>query len=69
MSRQERTTAIYPQVIRWIVIGLLLASAVVLGFPPDAVTSTLTNLVSIRSLRAVGFLSRLWLLSAPVGGS
>lgn len=67
MSQQEHTTAKYHQVIKWIVIGLLLVSAVGLAFPADVVTSNLTNLLSIGSLRALRFLSRLWLFSAPVG--
>jgi ABC-type nitrate/sulfonate/bicarbonate transport system permease component len=68
MSQQEHLTTKSPdEVIRCIVIGLLLASAVALGFPSDVITSTLSDLVGIGPVRSVRFLSRLWLLSAPVG--
>ena len=65
MNNQQPTIN-YDQVIRRIVIALLLASAVIVSFVLDVGDSKLTKFSGINSLRALRFLSRLLLLSAPV---
>ena len=62
----QQPTINYDQVIRRIVIALLLASAVIVGFVLDVGDSKLAKFSGINSLRALRFLSRLLLLSAPV---
>lgn len=67
MSLHKITIIKNHQVIRWIMVGLLSGSAVMVAFPVDVVASSLTKILATDSLRAVSFLSRLWLLSAPIG--
>jgi hypothetical protein len=66
MSSRKITIIKNHKVIRWIIVGLLLGSAVMLAFPVDVVASSLSKILAIDSLHGLTFL-RLWLLSAPVG--
>ena len=52
---------------RWIVVGVLLGIGVFFAFPVEPVDTALFKILDVNPRRAVGFLSRLWLYSAPVG--